>query len=142
MNNFDLKKYLAEGKLFENSISRNIENITIENGWESWDDVENEIENIREKFNLMDSTSRYDEAYDKFEQIYNINPLDIKKYLAEGKLNERISFEAIERMEELANIQDLETLKAKLRILSSDWMNEGFEKEDIIDYMAYLIDNI
>ena len=71
-----------------------------------------------------------------------MNNFDLKKYLAEGKLNERISFEAIERMEELANIQDLETLKAKLRILSSDWMNEGFEKEDIIDYMAYLIDNI
>jgi hypothetical protein len=49
---------------------------------------------------------------------------------------------AIERIEGLANIQDLETLKAKLRILSSDWMNEGFEKEDIIDYIAYLIDNI
>ena len=71
-----------------------------------------------------------------------MNNFDLKKYLAEGKLNERISFEAIERMEGLASIQDLETLKAKLRILSSDWMNEGFEKEDIIDYMAYLIDNI
>ena len=45
-------------------------------------------------------------------------------------------------MEGLASIQDLEILKAKLRILSSDWISEGFEKEDIIDYMAYLIDNI
>jgi hypothetical protein len=71
-----------------------------------------------------------------------MNNFDLKKYLAENTLNERISFEAIEKIEGLANIQDLETLKAKLRILSSDWMNEGFEKEDIIDYMAYLINNI
>ena len=71
-----------------------------------------------------------------------MNNFDLKKYLAENTLNERISFEAIEKIEGLANIQDLETLKAKLRILSSDWMNEGFEKEDIIDYIAYLIDNI
>jgi hypothetical protein len=71
-----------------------------------------------------------------------MNNFDLKKYLSENTLNERISFEAIEKIEGLANIQDLETLKAKLRILSSDWMNEGFEKKDIIDYMAYLIDNI
>jgi hypothetical protein len=71
-----------------------------------------------------------------------MNNFDLKKYLSENTLNERISFEAIEKIEGLANIQDLETLKAKLRILSSDWMNEGFEKEDIIDYMAYLINNI
>ena len=71
-----------------------------------------------------------------------MNNFDLKKYLKESTLNERISFEAIERMEGLANIQDLVSLKAKLRTLSSDWMNEGFEREDIIDYMAYLIDNI
>jgi hypothetical protein len=71
-----------------------------------------------------------------------MNNFDLKKYLSENTLNERISFEAIEKIEGLANIQDLETLKAKLRILSSDWMNEGFEKKDIIDYMAYLINNI
>jgi hypothetical protein len=62
--------------------------------------------------------------------------------LAGIQLNERISFEAIERMEGLANTQDLASLQAKLRMLSSDWMQEGFEKEDIIDYLAYLVDNI
>jgi len=62
--------------------------------------------------------------------------------LAGIQLNERISFEAIERMEGLANTQDLASLQVKLRILSSDWMQEGFEKEDIIDYLAYLVDNI
>ena len=32
------------------------------------------------RFDLLDSTSRYDEAYDKFEQIYHVNPLLIKQY--------------------------------------------------------------
>ena len=67
---------------------------------------------------------------------------DLKKYISEGNLNERITFEAIEMMEGLANIQNLKTLKDLLRILSTDWMQEGFEKEDIIDYMGYLVDNI
>ena len=68
---------------------------------------------------------------------------DFKKYLNEEEnLGENISSEAIERMEGLVNMQDLATLQAKLRILSSDWMQEGFEKEDIIDYLAYLVDKI
>jgi len=68
---------------------------------------------------------------------------DFKKYLNEEEnLGENISSEAIERMEGLANMQDLSTLQAKLRILSSDWMQEGFEKEDIIEYLAYLVDKI
>jgi hypothetical protein len=50
--------------------------------------------------------------------------------------------EGFDRIEGLANIQDLATLKAKLRILSSDWMQEGFEKEDIKIYINNLIDQI
>jgi alanyl-tRNA synthetase len=50
--------------------------------------------------------------------------------------------EGFDRIEGLANIQDLVTLKAKLRILSTDWMQEGFEKEDIKIYINNLIDQI
>jgi len=50
--------------------------------------------------------------------------------------------EGFDRIEGLANIQDLATLKAKLRILSTDWMQEGFEKEDIKIYINNLIDQI
>ena len=50
--------------------------------------------------------------------------------------------EGFDRIEGLANIQDLSTLKAKLRILSTDWMQEGFEKEDIKIYINNLIDQI
>lgn len=57
-------------------------------------------------------------------------------------MSEALSYEYIDRMEGLANIQDLAVLKAKLRMLSSDWMQEGFEKEDIIEYISELINQI
>lgn len=57
-------------------------------------------------------------------------------------MNEALSPEYIDRMEGLANIQDLAVLKAKLRMLSSDWMQEGFEKEDIVEYISELINQI
>ena len=92
----------SEDQISENEISRNIENLVLEKGWESWDDVENEIEKIREKFDLLDSTSRYDEAYDKFEQIYQANPLVIKKYFDEFQ-DTQIN-EELKRMQKLAGI--------------------------------------
>ena len=57
-------------------------------------------------------------------------------------MNEALSPEYIDRMEGLANMQDLAVLKAKLRMLSSDWMQEGFEKEDIVEYISELINQI
>lgn len=57
-------------------------------------------------------------------------------------MNEVLSPEYIDRMEGLANMQDLAVLKAKLRMLSSDWMQEGFEKEDIVEYTSELINQI
>ena len=57
-------------------------------------------------------------------------------------MSEAISPEAVDRMEGLANRQDLAVLKAKLRMLSSDWMQEGFEKEDIVEYIEELINQI
>jgi hypothetical protein len=67
-------------KLNENQISRDVENLVNEKGWDSYEDIEAEIEKIRDEFNLVDSKSRYDEAYSKFEEIYHVNPIDLKKY--------------------------------------------------------------
>jgi hypothetical protein len=68
---------------------------------------------------------------------------DFKKYLSEEEnLDGTISFETIERIEGIVNMQDLATLKAKIRILSEEWMQDGFEKEEIIDYLAYLVDEV
>ena len=64
-------------------------------------------------------------------------------YEAEGKKEEKlneISFDAIDRMEGLANIQNLKIMKDMLRMLSTDWMQDGFEKGDIAEYISSLID--
>ena len=53
-----------------------------------------------------------------------------------------ISFSSIDRMEGLANINDLVDFKVKLRILTTDWIEEGFEKEEVIEYVGYLIKKI
>ena len=53
-----------------------------------------------------------------------------------------ISFSSIDRMEGLANINDLVDFKVKLRILTTDWIEEGFEKEEVIEYVKYLIKKI
>lgn len=64
-----------------NQISITPINLIKEKGWSSWDDIENEIEKIREEFNLLDSTSIYDDAYSMFETIYCVNALELKNIL-------------------------------------------------------------
>tara|TARA_R110002020_G_scaffold379033_3_gene590047 strand:+ start:157 stop:405 length:249 start_codon:yes stop_codon:yes gene_type:complete len=56
---------------------------------------------------------------------------------AESDLNE-ISREAYYRMGGLANETHLNELKDLIRILGEEWVNEGFEKEDIADYLYNL----
>ena len=60
----------------------------------------------------------------------------------EEEIQEAISDESKERMEGLANISDLKVMKDMLRILSTNWMQEGFEKEDIQDYINDYINKI
>jgi len=62
-------------------------------------------------------------------------------YEAKNDIKE-VSNEGIDRMEGLANIRDLKAMKDSLRILSADWMQEGFEKEEIAEYVISLIDEI
>ena len=64
------------------------------------------------------------------------------KWFRKQRLSEAVSMDTIDRIEGLANIRDLKLMKDSLRMLTADWMQEGFEKEDIKDYVSYLIDNI
>ena len=57
-------------------------------------------------------------------------------------INEEISPDAMDRMEGLANMRLLKMLHDSLRILGTEWINEGFEKEEIIDYVSNFIDGI
>ena len=47
-----------------------------------------------------------------------------------------------DRMEGLAPIRDLKVLKDMLRIVATEWMSEGFEKEDVIEYLEDFINKI
>ena len=66
-----------------------------------------------------------------------------KQYLEEANINESwLGPEQIERFEGTANMRDLKTLQDMLRMVGSEWMQEGFEKEDIKEYVNYYIDQI
>lgn len=65
------------------------------------------------------------------------------QYLEEANINERwLGPEQIERFEDTAKIRDLQTLHDMLRMVGSEWMQEGFDKEDIKEYINYYIDQI
>jgi len=78
-------------------------------------------------------------------QIISEEFLKMQK-LAGIQINEismgQIQAEMFDRMEGLINERDLVILDTKLRLVTTEWMNEGFEKEDVKDYISYLIDNI
>ena len=48
----------------------------------------------------------------------------------------------IDRMEGLANVNELNQLKDLILILGGEWANEGCENEDIVEYFKYLINKL
>ena len=50
--------------------------------------------------------------------------------------------EYFDRMEGLANRRMLQTTQHYIRILAMDWLNEGFEMEDVKNYFASFIEQI
>jgi hypothetical protein len=50
--------------------------------------------------------------------------------------------EMVKRIEGLANVIDLKTMKDMLRILTTEWEQEGFDREDIQDYITDFINKI
>ena len=64
------------------------------------------------------------------------------KWFRKQRLSDAVSMDALDRIEGLANIRNLNLMKDSLKMVITEWMQEGFEKEDIKDYVSYLIDNI
>ena len=61
--------------------------------------------------------------------------------ITEAQLNENISDEAIERMEGLSNMKSLANLKSSLLKLVPEWRKEGFEEDNVVDYLIHLVEN-
>jgi len=47
--------------------------------------------------------------------------------------------ELFDRMDGLANVKEQEALKILIRSLSVEWLNEGFDDRDVIDYINYIV---
>lgn len=53
-----------------------------------------------------------------------------------------VTYSNFDMMEGSSNTQDLQVFETKLRILTTNWLNEGFEKEEILEYIEHLLDQI
>lgn len=52
----------------------------------------------------------------------------------------QISSDKIDRMEGLSKTFHLEMFKTILPQLTRNWIEEGFEKEDVMEYLEYIMD--
>jgi hypothetical protein len=53
-------------------------------------------------------------------------------------ISEAYEIETFERMEDIANSEALNQLKEAINELYGVWMEEGFDKEDVFDYLKFL----
>lgn len=57
-------------------------------------------------------------------------------------LNEGMNKETIERMEGLVNEKNLKQFNELLESLAQEWVKEGFEMSDVLDYIDHKMDGI
>ena len=74
----------------------------------------------------------------KWEKAFELKE-GISKSLNEINAAQR---EMFDRMDGLANIQDMKMFNTKLKSLVNDWYDEGFEIKEIKEYINFLIDEI
>jgi len=78
----------------------------------------------------------------KKSQLRKIIQEEINKTLNEQHSDEYVDQEIIDRVESIGSMGDQKRLHDMLRIVVSDWMNEGLKKEEIKKYISYLIEHI
>ena len=151
MKNFDLKKYLAEGKLLkENKIAQAIRDEAEQEdskvGAAIFKKYAKKIESASKEDYRKILTSMERELIDTHPDTFDGDDDIVASFMAvaenkllkEDDLNE-ISRDAYDRMEGLANENKLNELKDLIMILGEDWANEGFENGDIADYLEALV---
>lgn len=83
------------------------------------------------------------EVTDKVSSREKVYAVDIKGniyYITESHLESIMTPEQM--MEGVCNIMDLSTLKTVLRLLTTGWLKEGFDKDDVKEYLNKFIDEI
>lgn len=115
-------------------------------GWKKSDFVEDFRNFINDK-GLEESDEEYlgdlyDEDEEKVERELEYENEKEEYESFNENLNEYDSSELIDRMEGLGNWDDLRVLETKLRALTTEWLNEGFDKEEVKIYVSDLIDQI
>jgi hypothetical protein len=64
---------------------------------------------------------------------------ELRKLIKEELEEVTLSSEFIDRIEGLSNMKTLDAFKLTLKKLSKEWIEEGFEIEDILDYIKTLL---
>jgi hypothetical protein len=166
MDNFDLKKYLAEGRLYENNDSVGMINYLkslpdqydmSDSQYDLWEDTMESIEGftsqeiknyIKDLPNLWDMSGS---QYDLWEDI--MDNFDLKKDLAEGKLfkedykslslTPQQEQEFMERIQYLANMEGKDiAMNAAGDILARELSNDEIEWLEDIEEMGYDADEV
>lgn len=126
-DNFDVKQFLFENKLGAYSKLKNEGEAAYEYEKGKAAGEKEEEEKLKKEDLGQDRTDAEAEK--------------MMDFLAEkDKTEEALSMDYIDRMEGLANVQDLAVLKTKLTLLTQEWITEGFEKEDVLEYIKHLLD--
>lgn len=74
-------------------------------------------------------------------QLMLTMPIEQVKYLMEEREEHEESLnDKIDRMEGLSNMFQLKIFKESLFQLTQDWIEEGFYKEDIMEYLEHIMD--
>jgi hypothetical protein len=77
------------------------------------------IEDLNKDFNkMLNPDDEEDDMYDPFYEGMGMSP------------------EALDRMESVVNTKHLQAFKQIFKSLVSDWMNDGFDQEDIVNYIS------
>lgn len=102
-----------------------------------------EVDHIQSLLNQLQDAAEQLGDEKLLKQVGNTITFFTRQHVAEKpELNEMLSSDYIDRMEGLANVRYLSSLKLALSVLALDWMNEGFDKEDVVAYIESLINKI
>lgn len=88
---------------------------------------------------MMDFLAEKDKKEEGYMGTQYDSSEDMAVDMVKKGITEKISPEAIERMEGLADEESLAKLTIAITLLGDDWMKEGFEKEDILEYLEHLL---